>query len=170
LITFGTYRVILAANGDNFREVSAKSRNIEALANLPQVTGQTLYRDKGFMMRRTTKYTATALLLAGSCLAEESPPGALDLDAALARQSASDLISGISVAYDCNSTLHSFRKLGNDEKPVYLVEVAMDGPECEDALLLLARHGSTRDIVFRQWQPAPDVQQIDPIEQVVDPL
>lgn len=122
------------------------------------------------MMIQRMRVTAAVLLLAGSCLAEESPPGPFDLDAALARQSASDLISGIAVAYDCNSTLHSFRKLGTDEKPVYLVEVAMDGPECEDALLLLARHGSTRDFVFRQWQPAPDVEQLDPIEQTVDPL
>ncbi|MGI9225004.1 MAG: hypothetical protein ACR2QX_11040 [Woeseiaceae bacterium] len=115
------------------------------------------------MMQRT--YVATAiLLLAGSCLAEESPPEPFDLDAALARQSASDLISGVATAYDCRLTQHSFRKLGTDEKPVYLVEVAMDGPECEDALLLLARHGSTRDFIFRAWEPALDVENMDPIE------
>lgn len=121
------------------------------------------------MMQRT--YVATAiLLLAGRCFAEESPPEAFDLDAALARQSASDLISGVATAYECQLTQHSFRKLGTDEEPVYLVEVAMDGPECEDALLLLARHGSTRDFIFRSWEPAPDVENMDPIEIETDTL
>lgn len=105
------------------------------------------------------------LLLAAICHAEESPPGPFDLDEALARQSARDLISGVATAYECNVAEHSFRKLGTDAKPVYLVEVAMNGPECEDALLLLARHGSTRDFLFRAWEPAPDIETIDPIEQ-----
>jgi len=122
------------------------------------------------MMMQRMEYSAAVLLLAGSCLAGELPPGAFDVDAALARQAAGDLISGVAVAYDCRLSQHSFRKLGADEKPVYLVEVTMDGPECEDALLLLARHGSTRDFIFRAWEPAPDVEQVDPIERTVDPL
>ena len=121
------------------------------------------------MMQRMT-ITATLLALAGGCLAEESPPGPFDLDAALARQSVSDLISGVATAYDCRLAQHSFRKLGTDEKPVYLVEVAMDGPECEDAILLLARRGSTRDLIFRPWEPAPDLESIDPIELETDTL
>jgi len=121
------------------------------------------------MMQRTT-LTATLLALAGSCLAEESPPGPFDLDAALARQSANDLISGVGIAYDCKLAQHSFRKLGNDKKPIYMIEVAMHGPECEDALLLLARRGSTRDFIFRAWEPAPDVESIDPIERETDIL
>jgi len=32
-------------------------------------------------------------------------------------------------------------------------------------LLLLARHGSTRDFIFRDWEPAPDIEIIDPVEQ-----
>lgn len=116
------------------------------------------------MMQRTIATTAM-LVLAVTCIADESPPGPLDLDEALARQSARDLISGVATAYDCAVAEHSFRKLGTDAKPVYLVEVAMDGPECDDALLLLARHGSTRDFLFREWEPAPDIETIDPIEQ-----
>ena len=46
----------------------------------------------------------------------------------------------------------------------------MDGPECEDALLLLARHGSTRDFIFRAWEPALDVENMDPIEIETDVL
>jgi len=117
------------------------------------------------MMMQRKIAAATILLLATICHAEESPPRPFDLDEALARQSARDLISGVATAYECNVAEHSFRKLGSDEKPVYLVEVAMDGPECEDALLLLARHGSTRDFLFRAWEPAPDIETIDPIEQ-----
>ena len=117
------------------------------------------------MMMQKTIATAAMLILAAFCRAEESPPEPFDLDAALARQSARDLISGVVTAYDCSITEHSFRKLGTDKKPVYLIEVAMDGPECEDALLLLARHGSTRDFLFRAWVPAPDIETIDPIEQ-----
>lgn len=121
------------------------------------------------MMQRTIATTAV-LVLALTCLADESPPGPFDLDEALARQSARDLISGVATAYDCNVAEHSFRKLGTDAKPVYLVEVAMDGPECEDALLLLARHGSTRDFLFRAWEPAPDVEGIDTIAPETDIL
>ena len=135
-----------------------------------RVNGQTLYRARGFNMMQRTYVTTAVLLLAARCFAGESPPEPFDLDAALARQSASDLISGVSVAYDCRLTQHSFRKLGTDEKPVYLVEVAMDGPECEDALLLLARHGSTRDFIFRAWEPALDVENIDPIDGATDKL
>jgi hypothetical protein len=122
------------------------------------------------MMMQRTYLTTVVLLLATRCFAGESPPEPFDLDAALARQSASDLISGVATAYDCQLTQHSFRKLGTEEEPVYLVEVAMDGPECEDALLLLARHGSTRDFIFRAWEPAPDVENIDPIEMETDVL
>ena len=121
-------------------------------------------------MIQRTYVTAAALFLATRCVAAESPPEPFDLDAALARQSASDLISGAATAYDCRLAQHSFRKLGTDEEPVYLVEVAMDGPECEDALLLLARHGSTRNFIFRAWEPAPDIENIDPIEMETDVL
>lgn len=96
--------------------------------------------------------------------AHEQPPAALDLDEALARQSASDLLDGVASAYDCNLSLHSLRRLGREDSPVYLIEVQMDGPECDDALLLLARHGEERDFVFRRWEPAPDIHEIDPRE------
>lgn len=122
------------------------------------------------MMMQRINVAAALFFIAGSCFAEESPPEPFDLDAALARQSASDLISGVATAYDCRLTQHSFRKIGTDAKPVYLVQVAMDGPECEDALLLLARHGSTRDFIFRAWEAAPDVESIDPIEIETDVL
>jgi hypothetical protein len=103
------------------------------------------------------------LAFAGSGAAQQSSIEPLDVDEALARQSASDLISGVSVAYDCAVAMHSMRQLGTEEQPVYLIQVSMAGPECEDALLLLARHGSTRDFVFRRWQPEPDVQSLDPV-------
>jgi len=122
------------------------------------------------MMLRKTSFAAVLLPVALSCFAQDSPPEPFDLDEALARQSASDLISGVATAYDCRLAQRSFRKLGTGEKPVYMIEVAMHGPECEDALLLLARHGSTRDFVFRAWEPAPDVESIDPIQQDTDPL
>ena len=102
--------------------------------------------------------------LAGSAIPAESPEP-LDLDEALARQSVGDLISSAATAYDCALAERSFRKLGNAEKPVYLVEVSAEGPECDEAMALLARHGSTRDFVFRQWQALPDVEKLDPIEQ-----
>ena len=103
------------------------------------------------------------LALAGTASAEEPLPGALDLEEALARQAASDLISGVSVAYDCSVAMHSMRHLGTEEQPVYLVQVSMSGADCDDALLLLARHGSTKDFVFRRWEPGPDVQRLDPV-------
>jgi len=115
------------------------------------------------MMRKSVA-AACWLGMARLCGAED-PVGALDLDEALARQAASDLISGVASAYDCRIAERSFRRLGTDEQPVYLIEVAMYGPECEEALLLLARHGSTRHFVFRAWEPAPDIQEIDPGEQ-----
>ena len=102
------------------------------------------------------------LAIAASGAAKEPSPGALDLDEALARQSASDLISGASVAYDCAVAMRSMRQLGTEEQPVYLIQVSMSGAECEEALLLLARHGSTKDLVFRRWRPDPDVQRLDP--------
>ena len=82
----------------------------------------------------------------------------------VARQSASDLVSGTASAYDCDMALYSFRRLGTADSPVYMVEVQMSGPECDDALLLLARHGANRDFVFRRWEPAPDIHEIDPRE------
>lgn len=103
------------------------------------------------------------LVFAGFVAAEQSPPGPLDVEEALARQAASDLISGVSVAYDCMVAMHSMRQLGTEVQPVYLIQVSMAGPECEEALLLLARHGSTKDFVFRRWQPEPDVQSLDPV-------
>jgi hypothetical protein len=106
-------------------------------------------------------FATVTLVLAGTGFAEE-PPGALDLEEALARQAASDLISGVAVAYDCAVAMHSMRQLGTEDQPVYLVQVSMSGSECEDALLLLARHGSTKDFVFRRWEPGPDVQRLDP--------
>ena len=107
-------------------------------------------------------FTTAILAFAGAALAEEPSPGALDLEEALARQSASDLISGVSGAYECAVAMHSMRQLGTDEQPVYLVQVSMSGAECDDAMLLLARHGSTKDFVFRRWEPGPDVQRLDP--------
>ena len=118
------------------------------------------------MKRNSIATTATIVLLAiaGGSPAGETPPGQLDLDAALARQSASDLVSGAASAYDCAIMLHSFRRLGTANSPVYMVEVQMSGRECDDALLLLARHGSERNFVFRRWEPAPDIHEIDPRE------
>ena len=107
---------------------------------------------------------AVIALLAVTALADEPPPGRLDLDEALARQSASDLIDGVAHAYDCNLSLHSLRRLGGEDSPVYMIEVQMHGPECDDALLLLARHGANHDFVFRRWLPAPDIHEIDPRE------
>jgi hypothetical protein len=110
--------------------------------------------------------TAAIALLAATVagLAHEQPPGPLDLDEALARQSAIDLIDGVASAYDCNLSLYNLRRLGAEGSPVYMIEVQMDGPECDDALLLLARHGEERDFVFRRWEPAPDIHEIDPRE------
>jgi hypothetical protein len=109
--------------------------------------------------------TAIALLAVTiASFAHELPPGQLDLDEALARQSANDLIDSVASAYDCNVSLRSLRRLGGEDRPVYMIEVLMNGPECGDALLLLARHGSNRDFVFRRWEPAPDIHEIDPRE------
>jgi hypothetical protein len=114
-------------------------------------------------------FSVAVLAITGSGATQEPPPGAFDLEEALARQSASDLISGVSVAYDCAVAMHSMRQLGTEEQPVYLVQVSMSGVECEDALLLLARHGSTKDFVFRRWDPDPDVQTLDPVTPQQDP-
>ncbi len=116
------------------------------------------------MMKRISITTFALLAIAGRSLGGEAPPGQLDLDEALARQSASDLVSGAASAYDCNIALYSFRRLGETDSPLYMVEVQMSGPECDDALLLLARHGSNRNFVFRRWEPAPDIHEIDPRE------
>ena len=106
--------------------------------------------------------TASLLLAATSSLAESPEP--LDLDEALARQSVGDLISAAASAYDCKLAQRSFRKLGDEQKTVYLVEVSADGPECVEAMALLARHGSTRDFIFRRWQQPADVEGLDPVE------
>ena len=113
------------------------------------------------MMKRISTTAIALLLTAGSSLADEAPPEPLDLDAALTRQYASDLISGAATAYDCHTMLHSFRKLGTGKSPVYMVEVRMHGPECDEALQLLSRHGSEKNVVFRRWEPAPDIHEID---------
>jgi hypothetical protein len=114
------------------------------------------------------------LLLAAPCgRADESPPPAFDLDDALARQSISDLISGAATAYDCTITERSLRRLGDDDETIYLVEVALRGPECNDALLLLSRHGSTKNFLFREWQTPMDIQEHDAVPgegRDVDPL
>ena len=114
------------------------------------------------MMHRLVLIVAIASLSPAS-IGEEQAPEPLDLDEALARQSATDLISAAATAYDCEMAERSFRKLGTPEKPIYMIEVAMDGNECEDAMLLLARHGSTRDFIFRKWQPRHDVEGMDPL-------
>ena len=114
-------------------------------------------------MNRLFLKTTLILLASGPAVAESPEP--LDLDEALARQSVSDLISSAATAYDCELAERSFRKLGDEQKTIYLVEVSAEGPECEEAMALLARHGSTRDFVFRQWQTLPDVERLDPIEQ-----
>lgn len=111
------------------------------------------------MFRRLLFLLAAALPPAAAAEA----PDAFDLDMALARQSASDLISAAAVGYDCEIEQQSMRKLGTDETAVYLIEVQLTGPECEDALLLLSRHGSTRDFVFRAWEPPTDIEAIDPV-------
>ena len=116
------------------------------------------------MIKRISITAAAMLAIAAACLADELPPGPLDLDEALVRQYASDLISGVASAYDCDTMLHSFRRLGAGRSPVYMVEVRMHGRECDEALLLLSRHGTEKNIVFRRWEPAPDIHEIDPRE------
>ena len=116
-------------------------------------------------MMKHISITAAALLAAGAAaLAEGLPPGSLDLDEALARQYANDLVSGAASAYDCDTVLHSFRRLGTGNTPVYMAEVRMHGQECNEALLLLSRHGTEKNVVFRRWEPAPDIHEIDPRE------
>lgn len=107
--------------------------------------------------------TAIALFaLASAVRGAGTAPEPIDLDEALARQAANDLIGGASTAYDCDMMLRTFRSVGTEESPVYLVEVQASGPECDDALLLLGRHGSDRNLVFRRWDPAPDIHEIAP--------
>ena len=115
------------------------------------------------MLHKIAK-VAAMLLAVAIASADERPPEPLDLDEALARQSASDLISAAASAYDCSMAQRSFRKLGTKEETIYMIEVSMEGPECEDAMLLLARHGSIRDFVFRAWQPPTDIEGMDPLE------
>jgi hypothetical protein len=116
------------------------------------------------MMNRISITAVALLAISAACLADELPPGPLDLDEALVRQYASDLISGAASAYDCNAMLHSFRRLGTPKSPVYMAEVQMHGQECDEALLLLSRHGTEKNILFRRWEPAPDIHEIDPQE------
>jgi hypothetical protein len=115
-------------------------------------------------MNRILIIAIASLAIATGSFADPVPPEPLDIDEALTRQAASDLISGAASAYDCSMMLRSFRTLGGRENRVYLVEVQMHGPECDDALLLLQRHGSEKDIVFRRWEPAPDIHEIEPGE------
>ena len=114
------------------------------------------------MMNRISITALALLAMAGVGLADQSPPQALDLDEALSRQYARDLVSGAESAYDCDTMLHSFRRLGRGEPPVYMAEVQMHGRECDDALQLLSRHGSEKNIIFRRWEPAPDIHEIAP--------
>ena len=114
------------------------------------------------MMNRISLTAVALLALSAGCFADEAPPAPLDLDAALVRQYASDLISGVASAYECDTMLYSFRRLGTGESPVYMAEVQMHGQECNEALLLLSRHGTEKNIVFRRWEPAPDIHEIDP--------
>ena len=116
------------------------------------------------MMHRISITAVALLAISAGCIADELAPGSLDLDEALVRQYASDLISGAASAYDCNAMLHSFRRLGTGNSPVYMAEVRMHGQECNEALLLLSRHGTEKNIVFRRWEPAPDIHEIDPGE------
>lgn len=116
------------------------------------------------MMNRISITAVALLAISAGCLADELPPEPLDLDEALVRQHASDLISGAASAYDCDTMLHSFRRLGDGKSPVYMAEVQMHGRECDEALLLLSRHGTEKNIVFRRWEPAPDIHEIDPRE------
>jgi hypothetical protein len=116
------------------------------------------------MMKRISITAAALLANSAGCFAEEQPPGPLDLDEALVRQYASDLVSGAASAYDCDTMLHSFRRLGIGKNPVYMAEVQMHGQECDEALLLLSRHGTEKNVVFRRWEPAPDIHEIDPGE------
>jgi hypothetical protein len=115
-------------------------------------------------MNRNSITVIALLAIATGCLADESPPEPLDLEEALTRQSAADLISGAASSYDCKMLLRSLRPLGASDNRVYLVEVQMHGGECDEALLLLQRHGSPKDIVFRRWEPAPDIHEIEPGE------
>jgi hypothetical protein len=115
-------------------------------------------------MKRISITTALLLALAGPCAADEAHVDPLDLDEALARQTADDLIDGVTSAYDCGMLLRTFRGVGSEKSPVYMVEVQASGPECEEAMLLLARSGSDRNLLFRRWEPAPDVKEVDPIK------
>ena len=115
-------------------------------------------------MKRVSIVTTALLSIAGTGVAGDQAPGPLDLDEALARQSASDLIDSVTNAYDCAISLRSLRRLGGEDSRVYMIEVWMAGPECDDALLLLARHGSNRDFIIRRWEPAPDIHEIEPRE------
>ena len=107
----------------------------------------------------------TAIIIACSCsagsFAADPPPNALDLDDALARQSAEDLISGVALAYDCAITQKGMRRLGSDDEAVYLIQVMLEGSECDNALLLLNRHGEMNDFVFRAWEVPEEIEQID---------
>jgi hypothetical protein len=116
------------------------------------------------MMKRISTTSALLLALAGPCNADEAHVDPLDLDEALARQTAADLIDGVTSAYECGMLLRTFRSVGGKESPVYMIEVQASGPECEEALLLLARHGSDRNLLFRRWEPAPDLKEVDPIK------
>lgn len=113
-------------------------------------------------MKRFSIIAIALFALAAPARGAGTAPGPIDLDEALARQAASDLVGGASTAYDCDMILRTFRSVGTEESPVYLVEVQASGPECDDAFLLLGRHGSERNLIFRRWDPAPDIHEIAP--------
>jgi hypothetical protein len=115
-------------------------------------------------MKRISVTAVVLLALTAAVRGAGTAPGPIDLDEALARQSANDLVSGASTAYDCDMILRTFRSVGTAESPVYLVEVQASGPECDAAILLLGRHGSEKNLVFRRWDPAPDIHEIEPGE------
>lgn len=108
--------------------------------------------------------TAIAVSIAAAVHGAETAPEPIDIDEALSRQAANDLVSGASTAYDCDMILRTFRSVGTKDSPVYLVEVQASGPECDDAFLLMGRHGSEKNLIFRRWDPAPDIHQIEPEE------
>lgn len=119
-------------------------------------------------MKRISVTAIALLALVAAARSTATAPEAIDLDEALARQAANDLVSGASSAYDCDMILRTFRSVGTAESPVYLVEVQASGGECDDAFLLMGRHGSEKNLIFRRWEPAPDIHEIAPPERSSD--
>jgi hypothetical protein len=151
-----------AANKNKLVDFPAQSPDDAGVRVVRPASGQTLYRSPGFMMKRNSITAIALLAVTTGCFADEAPPEPLDLDEALARQSATDLVDGVASAYDCSMILRTFRGVGTADSPVYMVEVQASGPECDDAMLLLARHGADRNFIFRRWEPAPDIHELEP--------